>query len=329
MDKFKEVLMEIKDNMTQEDLDNQKNKYPKKSFEELVDSLDEKGVKFNNMTKDEASLVLRNINYYYKLTVYKRNFRRDKNGRFMNLEFSYLTDLASMDMQLRYILLTATLDIEHSLKTFLITKITENTDVDGFDVVRSFFHSTTDSFYKLDKDIILENVKNKSHYQFKLYETHKAAPPAWVLMEVIKFGDFLRFFEFYFRKYPTEEFKVDSLMGVLNSVKRIRNASAHNNAFLFNLYDSNINTVSSYIKKYAEERKIGELFYKCNKVHDVLCVFYIHDFFVKGKGSRQHRVEEFKELTIKFTERFYYMDIDNDILYFLKILNLVLDKYKI
>lgn len=329
MDKFKEVLMEIKDNMTQEDLDNQKNKYPKKSFEELIDSLYEKGVRFNNMTKDEASLVLRNINYYYKLTVYKRNFRRDKNGRFMNLEFSYLTDLASMDMQLRYILLTATLDIEHSLKTFLITKITENTDVDGFDVVRSFFHSTTDSFYKLDKDIILENVKNKSHYQFKLYETHKTAPPAWVLMEVIKFGDFLRFFEFYFRKYPTEEFKVDSLMGVLNSVKRIRNASAHNNAFLFNLYDSNINTVSSYIKKYAEERKIGELFYKCNKVHDVLCVFYIHDFFVKGKGSRQHRVEEFKELTIKFTERFYYMDIDNDILYFLKILNLVLDKYKI
>lgn len=329
MDKFKEGLIKIKDEMTQEDLENQKNKYPKKSFEQLIDSLDKKGVKFNQITKEDASLILREINYYYKLTVYKRNFRRDKSGKFMNLEFSYLTDLASMDMQLRYILLTATLDIEHSLKTFLITKITENTDVDGFDVVRSFFHSTADSFYKLDKDIILENVKNKSHYQFKLYETHKAAPPAWVLMEVIKFGDFLRFFEFYFKKYPTEEFKIDSLMGVLNSVKRIRNASAHNNAFLFNLYDSDIKIVSNYIKKYAEERKIGELFYKCNKVHDVLCVFYIHEFFVKGKGSRQHRVEEFGELTKKFIERFSYMDTDNDILYFLKILNLVLDKYEI
>ncbi|MGN9166200.1 Abi family protein [Tissierellaceae bacterium HCP3S3_D8] len=329
MDKFKEELIKVKDNITQEDLENQKRKYPKKSFKQLIDLLDKKGVKFNKTTKEDASLILRDINYYYKLTVYKRNFRRDKSDKFVNLEFSYLTDLASMDMQLRYILLTATLDIEHALKTFLITKITENTDVDGFDVVRSFFHSTTGSFYKLDKDIILENVKHKSHYQFKLYETHKAAPPAWVLMEVIKFGDFLRFFGFYFKKYPTEEFKVDSLMGVLNSVKRIRNASAHNNAFLFNLYDSNINIVSNYIKKYAEERKIGELFYKCNKVHDVLCVFYIHEFFVKGKGSRQHRVEEFGELTKKFTERFSYMDTDNDILYFLKILNLVLDKYEI
>lgn len=315
--------------MTQEDLENQKKKYPKKSFKQLIDSLDKKGVKFNKTTKEDASLILRDINYYYKLTVYKRNFRRDKSDKFVNLEFSYLTDLASMDMRLRYILLTATLDIEHALKTFLITKITENTDVDGFDVVRSFFHSTTDSFYKLDKDIILENVKNKSNYQYKLYETHKLAPPAWVLMEVINFGDFLRFFEFYFEKYPTEEFKVASLMGVLNGVKRIRNAAAHNNAFLFDLANSDIKNVSSYFKSYAENRGIGELFYKCNKVHDVLCVFYIHETFVKGKGSRKHRVEEFKELTTKSIERFSYMDKDNDILYFLKILNLVLDKYEI
>lgn len=329
MDKFREELVNLKDSLVHEDIENHKKKYPKKSFEQLIDSLDEKGIKFNNTTKEDASLILRDINYYYKLTVYKRNFKRDKNGRFENLEFSYLTDLASMDMQLRYLLLTATLDIEHALKTFLITKITKNTDVDGFDIVESFFHSTIDSFYKLDKDIILESAKQKSHYQFKLYETHKIAPPAWVLMEVINFGGFLRFFEFYFSKYPTDEFKIDSLMGVLSSVKRVRNASAHNNVFLFDLYHSDINIPSNYIRKYAKDRNIGELFYKCNKIHDILSVFYIHEFFVKGKGSRQHRIDNFKELTRKFIERLSYMDKDNDILYFLKILNLVIDKYEI
>lgn len=315
--------------MTKDDLGIQKRRYPKKSFDELIDSLSEKGIKFNKTTREEAFQILREINYYYKLTVYKRNFRKDRDNKFINLEFSYLTDLASVDMQLRYILLTATLDIEHALKTFIVAKITENVDVDGFDIVRSFFHSTINSFNILDKDIILKNVKNKSHYQYKLYEAHKAAPPAWVLMEVINFGDFLRFFKFYFRKYPTEEFKVGSLMGVLNSVKRIRNASAHNNAFLFNLADSDINNASNYLKNYAKNRGIGELFYKCNKVHDVLCVFYIHETFVKGRGSRRHRVDECKELTTKSIKRFSYMDKDNDILYFLKILKLILDRYEI
>ncbi len=329
MDKFKEELIKIKDSMSQEDFDDHKTQYPKRNFEQLIDSLEKKGIKFNNITKEEALLILRDINYYYKITVYKRNFKRNKDKKFINLDFSYLTDLASMDMQLRYLLLTATLDIEHSLKTFLITKITDNKHEDGYDVVKSFFHSTIGSFNELDKDTILESARHKSHYQFKLYEAHKKAPPAWVLMEVIKFGDFLRFFEFYFSKYPTDEFKIDSLMGVLSSVKRVRNASAHNNVFLFDLYHSDINIPSNYIKRYAKDRNIGELFYKCNKIHDILCVFYIHEFFVKGKGSRQHRIDDFKELTRKFIERLSYMAKDNDILYFLNILNLVLDKYEI
>lgn len=329
MDEFQEELIKYKENISKEEIEAQKNKYPKRSFVELIELLETKGVKFTNIAKDEALLMLQDLNYYYKLTVYKRNFKRDHNNKFKNLEFSYLTDLASMDMQLRYILLTATLDIEHALKTFLVAKITDNLEIDGFDIIRNFFHSTIKSFNQLDENIILKNAKHKSHYQYKLYETHKIAPPAWALMEVISFGDFLRFFEFYFKKYPTKEFNIHSLMGVLNSVKRIRNASAHNNVLLFDLANSDIKNVSNYIKRYAKELRIGELFYKCNKIHDILCVFYTHENFVKGKGSRKQRMNEFKDLTIKFEKKFSYMDNDNDILYFLKIANLVIDKYEV
>lgn len=324
-----EKLINIKNQIEKEDIDNEIKKYPKKSFEELIDCLEQKNVRFNIMTKEDALNILYDLNYYYKLTVYKRNFKRDEDGKFINLEFSYLTDIASVDMQLRYLLLTATLDIEHALKTYLIRHITENNELDGFDIVKRFFHSTIESNKPLNKDIILENTKNKSHYQYKLYEAHKIAPPAWVLVEVMAFGDFLRFFQFYFKKYPNVEFEIESLMGALNGVKRIRNASAHNNAFLFDLAGFEIKNVNRHLKEYSESRSIGELFYKCNKVHDVLSVFYIHEKFVKGKGSRKYRIEAFKALIMNSIERFAYLNSGNDILYFFKILNKVLDKYEI
>ncbi|MDX9916923.1 MAG: Abi family protein [Gudongella sp.] len=312
-----------------EDLLFHKNRYPKKSFIELIELLETKGVKFNEISQNEALLLLKEFNYYYKLTVYKRNFKRNGDNKFKNLEFAYLLDLASMDMQLRYILLTATLDIEHALKTLLISEITDNRVVDGFDIVNSFFHSTNNSPNPLNEDIVLKIAKHKSHYQYKLYEAHKIAPPAWVLMEVISFGDFLKFFEFYFNKYSSEDFNIHSLMGVLNSVKRIRNASAHNNALLFDLANSDIKNVSNYIKNYATELKIGELFYKSNKIHDILCVFYTHETFVKDKNARKQRIDDFYDFIKKYERKCSYMDNDNDIQYFLKIANLIIDKYKI
>lgn len=329
MQDLRKDLSKTKDNLTKEDIETQKSKYPKKSFEELISLLKQKGVKFNIVSEEKALNVLRDINYYYKLTVYKRNFKRYDSGTFKNLEFSYLMDLASVDMQLRYILLTASLDIEHALKTFLMAKITNNKEEDGFEIVRRFFHSTINSQKPLNKDNILKSLRHKNHYQYKLYEAHKKAPPAWVLMEVIGFGDFLRFFEFYFKKNPIEEFEINSLMGVLHSVRRIRNASAHNNAFLFDLHISNIENASRYLRQYAEKIGIGKLFYECNKIHDLMSVFYAHERFVKGQGSRHHRIQSFKNLTIKSIERFSYMDKNNDILHFFKILNTILDKYEI
>lgn len=327
MKDYREQLSNIRKELDEEDFEKEKEKYPKKNFEELIDCLCQKGVKFEILSKDEALKILHDLNYYYKLTVYKRNFRKDKEGNWIDLEFSYLVDLASIDMQLRYLLLAATLDIEHALKTFLVTQITKNQDVDGYDIVKRFFHSTTESLKPLSRDTILKSTQHNSHYQNSLYHAHKNAISAWVLVEVVGFGDFLRFFEFYFKKYPCTEFKIDSLMGSLYGVKSIRNASAHSNPFLFDLASVELNTVNKELKKYAEERGIGEMFYKCLKVHDILSVFYIHEKFVLGSGSRKHRVSEFKLLIEKSKKRFTYMEARKDIVYFFEIINKVLDKY--
>ncbi|MBO0461223.1 Abi family protein [Enterococcus sp. DIV1271a] len=328
-DKVKQKLFTVKEALEEKGKNEAILRHPKASFEDLIDELVLKGIGFNIMNKSEAKKILSNLNYYYKLTVYRRNFKRDADGKYVNLEFSYLTDLASVDMQLRYILLTATLDIEHAMKTFLITHITENLNEDGYKIVNKFFHSTLTTSYEMNREKILHKIKEKSHYQRKLYEAHKDSLSIWVLVEVMSFGEFTRLFEFYFKKYSITEFEIRRMSGIIHAVKRIRNSCAHNNPLLFYLSRNELEHPNRIISDYCKKAKIGEAFYRCVKVHDIVAVLYAHDFFVKGIGTRKFRHKELLNLTIRSIDRFDYLPKDNDIYYFFRLLRMLLNSYKI
>lgn len=298
-------------------------KYPKKSFAEQISLLESKGINFDRISKEEAKEILKDSNYYYKLTVYKRNFHRDIDNKFVDLDFSSLVDLARLDMQLRYLLLRACLDIEHALKTYVLTKITDNNELDGYDIAKRFFHSTTNRPRPISETSIMERANNDIHYQYNLFTTHKISPAIWVLMEVISFGDFLGFFRFYFRKYPEPKMDIHSMMGVLNGVRKIRNAAAHNNAILFNSPDATIDNVSNILKKYANDLEVDSLPYNQNKTHDILCVFYIHKFFVKGEHSKNLFIQAFSDYIADFEDKLSYMDTNEHLTVFLEVLRLV------
>lgn len=328
-EKAKQNLNSIKENLEEPKKRVAIEKHPKASFSDLLSELSKKGVKFNLMDEKAAGKILNDLNYYYKLSVYRRNFKRNNDGKYKDLEFNYLADLASVDMQLRYLLLTVSLDIEHAMKTFLLKHITENKEIDGYDIVDRFFHSTIGTNYELNKDIVLEKVKHKSHYQRDLYEANKDAPSAWVLVEVMSFGEFVRFFEFYFKKYSTELFDFSVMKGILSSVKSIRNCCAHNNAFLFYLSKNELSHPNSYVASYAEKALVGKVFYSCTKVHDIVAIIFAHNFFVKGEGSRKYRHKELMGLTERSIKRFECFENDNDIVYFFNILRQLLVAYQI
>ena len=54
-----------------------KARYPKLTTLELIEKLKEKKVTFNRIDEKKAAENLDDLNYYYKLTVYKRNFKKN------------------------------------------------------------------------------------------------------------------------------------------------------------------------------------------------------------------------------------------------------------
>lgn len=57
----------------------------KLSFDEMIEHLDQKNVKFELITKDEAKDILQTSNYFYKITAYRKNFEKNKYDKYVNL----------------------------------------------------------------------------------------------------------------------------------------------------------------------------------------------------------------------------------------------------
>jgi abortive infection bacteriophage resistance protein len=325
-EKENQVLSDIAMSSRKQEFEFKKNRKPKLTTNQMIEKLREKGIIFEASSENEAFQILSELNYYYKLSVYRRNFKRNSQNKYTNLDFKHLSDCASMDMQLRYWFIQATLDIEHALKSHLLHDLSENADEDGYDIVLRFFQSINSSERIIDENAILSRFNNKKSYQNKLYLANNGVVPTWVFSEVAMFKDFLNFFEFYYKNYPSKDFNVHSIKGILDGVKRIRNMSAHNNTFLFDIAYGEIFHPSNLMKKYCNDLGISEIFYKTLKTHDSLSVMLLHQMFVKGEGSRKYRISDLDLLINRCSEKLNRFPEHTDLHYYFQTLNKTIDK---
>ena len=70
----------------------------KLTIEEQINYMrDKSGIKFNIINEEDARVFLGNNTYYFKLKSYAKNYDKhiigEKNGKYINLEFSYLVEL--------------------------------------------------------------------------------------------------------------------------------------------------------------------------------------------------------------------------------------------
>lgn len=270
----------------------------KLSFEEMIEHLDQKNVKFELISKEEAKDILQTSNYFYKITAYRKNFEKNKYGKYVNLDFKQLQDLATIDMRLRYLVLHMCLDIEHSVKTQILTDITNDPAEDGYSIVTDYLAHDNSSI-----EYYMKALNKESHYNYGLYVKHHKNPPIWVLFEVMTFGAFVKFVEYYYRrKNKPPAYK--EIQQILRYVKNIRNTAAHNSPILMDITKAKqidpqkvIKPITSFTKKIkamspqARKKRLSN-----RKIHDLTVLIYVHCTYINSAGIKAARYGELKKL---------------------------------
>jgi len=276
------------------------------SFKSLIFYMKFKGIRFEHTSEIDAMKTLEFKNYYFKISNYKNNFipqrinyQGDKSYRYIDLDFKNLEDLASLDMQLRYIILKMCLDIEHSIKLTIMKVITVDEKEDGKSIIHDFFNyikretKIKDPYYKMLKYVKRDNVLSFEYYK---YENN---PPIWFFIEHIQFGDLCWFVEFLYTEKSYEEF--ERLNSVIKLVKNIRNKAAHNSPILNNIVIKNQmagqdknRLIVEFTKDHGVVRNTIKNRLTNYNVHDLLAMFYVYKAVVTSSGMKRHRSQELR-----------------------------------
>lgn len=264
----------------------------------MIEHLVQKNVKFELISKEEAIDILRTSNYFYKITAYRKNFEKNKYDKYVNLDFKLLQDIATIDMRLRYVVLQMCLDIEHTIKTKILTDITNDSSEDGYSIVTDYLASDNTSI-----DYYMKALNKESHYNYGLYVKHHKNTPIWVLFEVITFGGFVKFVEYYYRR-KNKPSAYKEIQEVLRYVKNIRNTAAHNSPILMDITSTNqltpqkiIRPITNFTKQIkglspqARKKRLSN-----RKVHDLTALIYVHYTYINSEGIKAARYGDLRNL---------------------------------
>lgn len=319
----------------------QNEKKPKLSAAEQIIHLKSKGVKFELISEQDAEKYLMTNNNYFKIRSYRKSFEKhktgDQAGKYIDLDFAHLKDLAIIDMRLRYTLLLFALDIEHFEKVKLLKIISESRD-DAYTVVKRYLKKLQNNEEnntigkKPYTNLIKEINKNKSsEYCGALISNYSPNYPAWVFIEIIPFGVFIDFLGFCSEYFNDKNIKDDFYL--LQAVKRLRNASAHNNCLINNL---SLNT-SQHRTNYSVNRSLSNEV-KINKnsrdrrmsnasIRDIVTLLYAHKTIVSSSGVIAAQGEMIHDVINRCFRHIEYYKQNDLIVATFNFLKKVVDKY--
>ena len=266
------------------------------SINQLIEHMKEKGIRFKEISEEDAKEYLLHNNYYMKLASYRSNYEKcvsgKRIGQYKDLDFAYLKELSILDMHLRYIIIEMCLDIEHAIKVKIIESVTNNLEEDGYNIVQKFIAR--------DKDFgILKRIKShkSGEYCKDLIEKYYPYFPVWVFVELISFGELI-----YFAVYYEEEYGVQIVNNkYMNIIRDLRNAAAHSNCVLNKMTERIDNTkqvsseIVNFVRKMPDISKqscSNNLRYKFS--NSFITLLFVYDTMMSAK-SKQKRYGQIKE----------------------------------
>lgn len=278
---------------------------PKLSISQQMEHLEEKGITFIECSKQQAQIYLRNMNYYYKVTSYRKNFLQYPHGihkgKYIYLDFGHLVDLAEIDEQLREILLDIALNIEHYAKVKLLQHINDNEKEDGYTIIQDFF----DSLDPFTEDKLKKAILGKSNglYVGDMITHYAEHYPIWVFVKIISFGSFLRLYRFCGKHWNNKQLL--SNFYDLKDVKELRNAAAHSNCILNDItikksmHHRPNQKLLNHLKPISTTRNKNHL--SKDKVRQIATLLYVSDYMITNMEVK----EEINKKLKLWTQRIY------------------------
>ena len=224
-----------------------------------------------------------------KLASYRANYdKRKGKDEYINLDFAYLQELSTIDMHLRYLILQMCLDVEHAIKTRFLKDIEDNSEEDGYDIIRRFIAKYERSCQNIQKH-------KSSEYCRELIEKYYPYFPAWVFVELISFGDMVKLYEYYTERYPGRLKDCE----LLYSIRDLRNATAHSNC-LINKLQKGTNKPSVKIVKFVSNIDGIGVSMRTNKLsnkflYDFVSLLYVYNEFISANVVKERRFKQVQE----------------------------------
>lgn len=276
-------------------------KKSKLTIDEQIVDMQNKKIKFEICSVEEAKKFLKYNNYYFKLKSYARNYNYDdKKEIYYNLDFAYIVELSKLDMYLRKIILELCLDVEHYLKVRLMNDLTNNNSEDGYNIVKLFLQ-----YYPNARDDI-QRKAGKYSFCSDLAENHLDEfkeikdLAVWNCVELLSFGNFIDLYNVYYQTYDSFNYSP-----YLNSIKFIRNAAAHNNCILSSIRKPNSTKKFKKTKQLAtimnndpQLRKIENLsgMMKNPIIHDFVTLLLVYNDIMKLSATKKIRDKKMENI---------------------------------
>lgn len=277
----------------------------KLNITEQIKHMNDKGIQFNVENEEFATDYLTNNTYYFKLKAYEKLYNKSPSGenkdKYINLEFAYLRDLATIDSLLRKRILSIAIDIEHYLKVALLRDF-NNSPEDGYEIIETLISNNKEHF---DNEI---ETKIRGRACSDLVQKYKGNFAIWNFVEVISFKDFADLYSLFYSRnkeiFCSRKNK-DNFKGeyyyLINPVRLLRNAAAHNNCLLISL---NKNPDLSFNFEHKVSKFLGDNGMKNTSLNKQLSKPIIHDFCVMlylysriaPKSAQEHTFGELREL---------------------------------
>lgn len=279
---------------------------PKLSVREQVELMKSHGIRFTVMNEEQAAAYMETDTYYFKLKAYAVLFDKDSGGKYRDLEFAYLKDLAIIDSVLRKKLLQMSLDIEHYLKVLLLRDFNRS-DEDGYEIVSDFLSGDPGRY---DEEL---KSKESGRACSRLVQKYRGNFALWNIIEVISFSDFQDLYQFFYRRngkklYPNEKQKQPGPYAeLMTPVRLLRNTAAHNNCLLNNLrqpfFDADMlerdREVGAFLERHGMDARLLRIALRNPLLHDYSALLYL--FYRLAPPDAQRRT--FRSLQATFSGR--------------------------